>query len=70
MVKEILLLFQPEYDLYLGLDMTKPVFEGLRTTQGVDQPAHSHSRRLISAFVIRLLERNICKLATCDISIF
>ena len=68
MEKKILLLFQPEYDLYLGLDVTKPVFEGLRTTQGVDQPAHPRS--LISAFVIRFLERTICKLATGEISIF
>ena len=68
MEKEILLLFQPEYDLYLGLDMTKPVFEGLRTTQDVDQP--EHPSRLISAFVVCVLERTICKLATGEISIF
>ena len=35
---------------------------------GADQPAHS--RRLISAYVIRLLESIICKLATGELSIF
>ena len=35
---------------------------------GADRPAHS--RRLISAFVIRFLERIISKLATSEISIF
>ena len=46
----------------------KPVYGGLRTTKGADQPAHPHS--LISAFVIRFLENFICKLATGEISIF
>ena len=39
---------------YLGLKARKPVFWGLRTTKGADQPAHIHS--LISTFVIRFLE--------------
>ena len=33
-----------------------------------DQPVHPRS--LISAFVIRFFEKFICKLATCEISIF
>ena len=36
--------------------------------EGADQPAHPRS--LISAFVIRLLESMISKLATREISIF
>ena len=35
---------------------------------GADQPAHSRS--LISAFVIRILESIICKPATDEVSIF
>ena len=35
---------------------------------GADQPAHSRS--LISAFVIRVLESTITKLATSEISVF
>ena len=42
---------------YLGLNARKPVFRGL------------HPRSLISAFVIRLLESIIGKLATDEISI-
>ena len=41
---------------------------GFATNKGADQPAHSRS--LISAFVIRLLENIIYKLATREISIF
>ena len=50
---------------YMGLDVRKPVFGGLRTTT-----AQTSLRRLISAFVIRLLESLISKLATSEISIF
>ena len=41
---------------------------GFANNKGADQPAHPHS--LISAFVIRLLESIITKLATNEISIF
>ena len=36
--------------------------------KGADQPAHP--RRLISVFVIRVLESIICKLNTSEISVF
>ena len=52
----------------MGFDTRKPVFGGLQTTQGADQPAHPRS--LISAFVIPFLESIIGKLATSEISIF
>ena len=52
----------------MGLNASKPVFEGLRTTKAQIQPAHP--RRLISAFVIRLLESIISIPATSEISIF
>ena len=39
---------------------------GVQTTEGADQSAHPRS--LISAFVIRLLENFISKLATSEIS--
>ena len=41
---------------------------GVANNKGADQPAHT--RRLISAFVIRLLEGIISKLASSEISIF
>ena len=41
---------------------------GVANNTGADQPAHP--RRLISAFVIRFSESIICKLNTCEISIF
>ena len=41
---------------------------GFANNTGADQPAHP--RRLISAFVIRFLERIISKLATSELSIF
>ena len=53
---------------YLGLDARKPVFGGLTNNTGADQPAHPGS--LISASVIRVLERNIFKLATSEISFY
>ena len=49
----------------MGLDVRKPVFGSLRTTQAL-----TSLRSLISAFVIRFLESIICKLATGEISIF
>ena len=41
---------------------------GLANNKGADQPAHTRS--LISAFVIGLLESRISKLANGEISIF
>ena len=57
----------------MGLDARKPVFVGgggggVANNTGADQPAHTRS--LISAFVIRVLESIICKLATGEISVF
>ena len=46
-------------------DARKPVFGGLRTTK-----AQTNLHSLISAFVIRLLESIIPKLATSQITIF
>ena len=52
-------------DNYMGLNVRKPVFGGLQTTK-----AKTSLCRLISAFVIRLLESMISKLASSEISIF
>ena len=52
----------------MGLDARKPVFGGFVNNTGADQPAHPRS--LISAFVIRVLESTISKLATSEISFF
>ena len=52
---------------YMSLNTKKPAF-GVGTNKGTDQPAHPP--RLIRAFVIRLLESIISKLATGEISIF
>ena len=49
----------------MGLNTRKPVFESLRTTK-----VQTSLRSLISAFVIRLLESIISRLATRKISIF
>ena len=46
----------------------KTCLQGVANNTGADQSAHPRS--LISAFVIRCLERTICKLATGEISIF
>ena len=46
----------------------KNCLRGFANNKGADQPAHSLS--LISAFVIRLLEIIISRLATSEISIF
>ena len=51
----------------MGLDLRKPVFRGFANNTGADQPAHQRS--LISAFVIRFLDRIICKLVEGEISI-
>ena len=53
------------FHFYMGLDARKPVFGGLANNTGADQPAHMRS--LISAFVIRVLESSIYKLASGDI---
>ena len=54
----------PSVGEYIGLDVRKPVF-GLVNIKGSDQPALL--RRLISAFVIHLLESTISKLASSEI---
>ena len=46
----------------------KICLQGFANNTGADQPAHPRS--LISAFVIRFLESNICKLTTSEISTF
>ena len=57
------------YALYMGLDARKPDFGGkFAKNKDADQPAHSRS--LISACVIRVLESTISKLATSEISFF
>ena len=45
----------------------KTCLRGFANNKGADQPAHPRS--LISAFAIRFLERNMCTLATGEISI-
>ena len=56
--------FPPDY----GPRREKTCLRGLANNTGADQPAHPRS--LISAFVIRFMERIICKLAAGEISIF
>ena len=51
-----------------GPQHEKTCLRGFANNTSADQPAHSLS--LISTFVIRFLESNICKLATGEISIF
>ena len=51
-----------------GPGCEKTCLWGFAHSTGADQPAHP--RRLISAFVIRLLESFISKLASSKISIF
>ena len=50
---------------YIGINVTKPASEGLRTTL-----AQTSLRSLISAFVIHLLESIISRFARSKISIF
>ena len=52
---------------HMGLDTRKTVFGGFANNTGADQPAYP--LRLISAFVIHVLESIISKLATSEISI-
>ena len=54
--------------LKFGPRREKPCLRWFANNQGADQPAHSRS--LISAFVIRLLESIISKLGTRKFSIF
>ena len=54
--------------VHMSLDARKPVFGGVANNKDTDQPAHP--RRLISAFVICLLESIISRFATTEISIF
>ena len=51
-----------------GPQHKKNCLRGFANNKGADQPAHPRS--LISAFVIRLFESNICKIATSKLSIF
>ena len=51
-----------------GPQREKTCLRGFANNTGAYQPAHPRS--LISAFVIRVLESIICKLATYEISIF
>ena len=53
--------------LKMGRNARKPVW-GFANNAGADQPAHMRS--LISAFVFRFLQSNMCKLATGEILIF
>ena len=55
-------------EVTLGPRREKTYLRGFANSTGADQPAHPRS--LISAFVIRILESMICKLATGEISIF
>ena len=54
--------------LIIGTRREKTCFRWFANNKGEDQPAHSRS--LISAFVIRLLESIISKLAASEILIF
>ena len=51
-----------------GPQWEKTCLQGFANNTGADQPAHP--RRLISAFLIRVLESTISKLATREISVF
>ena len=52
----------------IGPRRKKTCLRGFANNTGADQPAHPRS--LISAFVIRVLESIIYKLATSEISVF
>ena len=56
------------YTLQYGPRREKTCLRGFANNTGADQPAHPRS--LISAFVIRLMESIICKIAIGEISIF
>ena len=52
----------------IGSRREETCLRGFANIKGADQPAHT--RRLISAFIIRLLESIISRLATSKISNF
>ena len=56
------------YHWMIGASTRENLSSGVCENTGADQPAHP--RRLISAFVIRLLRSIISRLATSEISIF
>ena len=56
------------FNLYYGPRRDKTCLRGFANNKGADQPAHP--RRLISAFVIRLLESFISKIASSEMLIF
>ena len=49
---------------FMGLEARKPVFGGFGNNKGADRPGQMHN--LISAFVIRLLESIISRLAKSE----
>ena len=57
-----------DFKIPYGPRREKTCLRGFATNTGADQPAHPRS--LISAFVIRLLESIISRLATSEISLF
>ena len=67
-IDTLVILIASHNKLLIGPRREKPCLRGLANNTGADQPAHPRS--LISAFVIRFLERIICKLAAGEISIF
>ena len=54
--------------LPFGPQREKTCLRGFANNKGADQPVHPHS--LISAFVIRLFESIISRLASSEISLF
>ena len=61
--------FEPDYNNYpYGPQSQTPCLRSLRTIKGTDQPAHQH--RLISAFVIQIMECILSKFAKSEFSIF
>ena len=60
--------FLQHHVLIIGPQREKTCLLGFANNTGADQPAHPRS--LISAFVIRFLGSDICKLPTGDFSIF
>ena len=60
--------WQQMYQITFGPRREKPCLRRFANNKGADRPAHPHS--LVSAFVIRLLESIISRLATSEISIF
>ena len=60
-------IYWPDTSLIIGPRREKTCFRGFANSTGADSPAHPRS--LISAFVIRVLESTISKLATSEISV-